>query len=248
MKYADKQLVRPQSEHGCDFGHGRRSVLVRNGKKELLHVAGAKHWGGVGADRQYSQSEIVLYPDDRGVCKQHTIATGRVGKQDWANIAEEIYKHLVARFPIELISLKHTLLLDEPGEVEGPPTREPAPKKVHPRIESDKIYRIFLEDDGKCRLVEFPVIKQSGGMITYLLPNGRESEKKTKQLIEEGAGGTVEEAITGYLCHYKEQVAEATERLRRAAHHFVYCDDNLTDAKHKIEAMLKEYEAGAPGA
>ena len=45
MKYADEQIVRPQHENGCDYGHGRRSVLARNGKQELLHIAGPEALG-----------------------------------------------------------------------------------------------------------------------------------------------------------------------------------------------------------
>ena len=141
-----------------------------------------------------------------------------------------------------LLSWRHTLLLDEPGEVTEPPPREPGPKKVHPRIESDKIFRIFLDDDGKCRLVESVIVKQGGGKITYRLGSGREIEKRTKDALDDGCGGTVEEAIEGYLRQYKEQVAEATTRLQRAAQHFAYTEDNLMDAKHRIEAMRKETE------
>jgi hypothetical protein len=240
VKYADEQITRPQHENGCDYGYGRRSVLVRNGKKMLLHCAGSKHWAGVGAGRRYSPPEIVIYPDERGVCKQYTLAEGRMTKQSWEDIAQKIYEHLGASFPLELISLKHTLLLDEPGEVTEPPVSIPGPKKVHPRIESDKIFRIYQEDDGKCKLLEFPIIKQGGGKLTYSLPNGRIIERPTKQLIEEGVAGTVDAAVDGFLRHHHEQVAEATTRLQRAAQHFAYAEDNLTDAKHRIEAMRKE--------
>lgn len=238
MKYADKQLTRPQHENGCDYGHGRRSVLVQNGKKQLLHIAGAKHWGGVGGGRSYSESEIVIYPSERGVCKQQALEKGRMTKEKWEAIAPAIYAHLGMNFQLDLISLKHTLLLDVPGEVSGPPPREPNQKKIHPRIESDKLYRVFQED-GKCKLAEADIIKQGGGKITYRLPNKREIEKRTKDLIDEGCGGTVDEAVAGYLRDYEAQLANGAERLHRAAESYAYYTDNLTEAKHRIEAMLQ---------
>lgn len=240
MKYADKQLVRPQHEGGCDYGHGRRSVLVQNGKKQLLHIAGSKHWGGVGSQREYSQSEIVIYPDEKGVCKQKTLAEGRMTTKRWEEIATKVYEHLGMGFDLKLISLKHTLLLDAEGEVDKPPEVPSTTKKVHPRIESDTIYRVLLDDDGKCKMLAFPIVKQGGGSIIYRLTNGREVDRRTKQLIEDGVGGTVEEAVAGYLKSYEGLVAEANERLRCAAHHFTYADDNLVEARQRIEVMLKE--------
>jgi hypothetical protein len=239
MKYADNQLVRPQHENGCDYGHGRRSVLVQNGKKQLLHIASAKHWGGIGAGRYSSPSEIVVYPHEGGACKQWALANGRMDKKKWNDIAEHIYTHLGVKFPMKLISLKHTLLLDEPGEVDGPPPPdESKPKKVHPRIESDKLYRIFQEE-GKCQLAEADIIKQGGGKITYRLSKGREIEKRTKDILEEGGGGTVDEAVAGYLRHYKEQLAAGAVRLQQAAESYAYYKDNLTEAEHRIEEMIK---------
>jgi hypothetical protein len=238
MKYADEQIVRPQHENGCDYGHGRRAVIVRNGKQQLLHVGGQKHWGGIGAGRYYGAAEIVIYPTEQGTCKQKSLAEGRMNRQRWEEIAEPIYAHLKMQFPLELISLKHTLLLDVEGEVDGPPPPDPSkPKKVHPRIESDKLYRIFQEEGG-CKLAEATIIKQGGGKLTYRLPNGREIEKRTKDILEEGGGGTVDEAVAGYLRHYEEQLAAGAERLHRAAESYAYYSENLTEAKHKIEAML----------
>jgi hypothetical protein len=240
MKYADEQLVRPQHENGCDYGHGRRSVLVRNGKKQLLHIAGSKHWGGIGAERCYSQSEIVLYPVEKEIGKQKTLTEGRMTPQKWAESAEAIFAHLGARFPIELIDLKHTLLLDEPGDVDGPPPRVPGSKRVHPRIESAHIVRIFIDDDLTYRFAEHPILKQGGGKITYQTPAGHERERRTKDLILDGYAGDRDGAVAAFLQIYEEQVAEARGRLERAAHHFVYTDDRLAEAKQKIEILLRE--------
>jgi hypothetical protein len=240
MKYATKQLVRPQHEHGCDYGHGRRSVLIQNGKKQILHIASAKHWGGIGAGRYSSKSEIAAYPVENGVCKQQTLAEGRMNKKRWQEIAVKIYEHLGMGFDLNLISLQHTLLLDQEGEVESPPELPTKPKKVHPRIESDRFFRVFMDEDGKTKLVEFPIVKQGGGKIAYRLPNGREVDKSTKQLIEDGAGSTADEAVAVYLRDFEGRVTNAMERLCRAADSYSYHNDSLTEAKNRIEAMLKE--------
>jgi hypothetical protein len=242
MRYAEKQIVRPQSEDGCDYGHGRRSVLVRNGKKEILHISGQKHWGGVGAERYYSASEIVAYPSDKETCKQKTLAEGRMTRARWAEIAEAMFAHLGTRFPIELIALKHTLLLDEPGELGGPPPRDPdAPKKPPPpRIDSDKIYRVFVNEGGRCQLAECRIIRQSAGKILYTLGGGGERERRTRDIIADGGAGTVEDAVAAYLETYEEQVAEATARLQRAASNYDHANDMLIEARHRVEAMLEE--------
>ena len=265
MKYADEQIVRPQEENGCDYGSGRRSVLVRNGKKEILHCAGAKHWGGIGMERSYSNVEIVAYPvkGHGGSCMQRTLyptdadlkalkEAGKtkvsIGRKQWEQIALEMFTHLeyAAGFDIGLISLKHTLLLDEPGEVDEPPPREPAPRVEHPRIESDTVCKVIHdeEDFKRLLLIEFPIVKQKGGKITYRLHNGHEIEKRTKDAIADGWGGNAEEAIAGYLRHYEEEVAEATGRLQRAASHYDYTNDNLIEAKNRIEVMRKEITPG----
>jgi hypothetical protein len=240
MRYADIQIVRPSHEGGCDYGHGRRSVLARNGTQFLLHIAGAKHWGGIGADRYYSPAEIAIYPAGQGACKQLTLAEGRMTGARWAEIAEAIYAHLRTRFPIELISLPHTLLLDEPGDVAEPPPRDPAPKKVHPRIESDRLYRVWVDDDGRSRLLESASVKQGGGKITYRLANGLERDRPIKEVIAEGWAGTPEEAVAAFLRPYEEEVAAADERLRRAASHFAYTDERLDEARNRIKAMREE--------
>jgi hypothetical protein len=129
--------------------------------------------------------------------------------------------------------------------VDGPPKSEPGPKKVHPRIESDAIYRIWRGDDNKLKLDRAPIVRQGGGTITYKLPSGRTIEKRTKQLIEDGCGATIEEAVAGFMRYYEQQTAGATERLQRAAEHYSYCSDQLADAKHRIEEMLREVELGA---
>jgi hypothetical protein len=260
MKYADEQITRPQHENGCDYGHGRRSVLVQNGKQQILHIGNAKHWGGIGAGRYGSSVEIVAYPVKDATCRQKTLyptdedkkalevqakAVGKevrvtIGMKQWEQIATRMFEHLGMGFDLKLISLKHTLLLDVEGEIDGPPPPDASkPKKVHPRIESDKLYRIFQEE-GKCKLAEANIIKQGGGKITYKLPTGREIEKRTKDILEEGGGGTVDEAVAGYLRHYQEQLAAGADRLHRAAESYAYYKDNLSDAEHKIEDMLKE--------
>jgi hypothetical protein len=245
VKYAEKQLVRPQHENGCDYGHGRRSVLVQNGKQQILHVAGSKHWGGIGAGRHYSPSHIAAYPDERGTCKQRTLAEGRMTMQKWAEIADAIRAHLGVEFSLELISLTHTLLLDEPGEVAGPPpATQVHKKKVHPRIESDTLYRYTFRDNSKFELLKFPITKQVNGVTVYKLENGREVDRRTKHLIDEGCAGTVEGAKEAYLKYYKEQREEALERLKRAADHYAYANDNLTEAKQRIEALDKEQTDG----
>jgi len=255
MKYADQQIVRPQHEGGCDYGHGRRSVLVQNGKKQILHIGNAKHWGGIGAQRYGSNVEIVAYPSKDDTCRQKTLyptdaelkviqAAGKkviIGRKQFEQIATQMFEHLGIGFDLKLISLKHTLLLDVEGEVDGPPPRDPTVKKIHPRIESDTIYRIFHEDNV-CKVVKCPIIKQGGGKITYRLKQGqgREVTRPTKQLLEEGCGGTLDEAVEGYLQEYKKSVVDATERLTRAADNYSYNSDRLIEAKHRIEEMLKE--------
>jgi hypothetical protein len=241
MKYAEKQIVRPSQEGGCDYGHGKRRVLFRRGKKDILKVDGAKHWGGVGSDRQYSAMEIAAFPVEDQTCRQKTLAEGRMTNARWAEIAEAIFAHLGMRFDVvKLVSIEHTLLLDEPGEVDGPPARDPAPKKVHPRIESDRLWRVYQDDDGTLKPIGCVILKQGGGKITYQMPNGRENEKRTKDLIEDGAAGTLEGAAAAYLRSYEERVAEAVLRLTRAADNYSDANDTLREQQHKIEAMFKE--------
>jgi hypothetical protein len=250
MRYADEQIVRPQHENGCDYGCGRRSVLVQNTithpkkgriKVQLIHVGGSKHWGGIGAGRYYGATEIAIYPTDDGSgCRQKALAEGRMTRAKWEEIALEIYSHLQTEFPLELVSLKHTLLLDEPGEVDGPPPRDPAKKVMHPRIESDCVYRVFRDEDGKYKFAEGKIVKQGGGKITYKLGSGREIEKRTRTFIEEGGAGSREEAAAAYLREFEERRNSATERLQRAAQSFAYADDQFTEAKNHIEEMLSE--------
>jgi hypothetical protein len=240
MKYAERQLV-SADDGSCDRGSARRSVLVRNGKKEIIHVAGAKHWGGVGAEREYTGAHIIAYPVAGELCQDKHLESGKMNGAKWAGIAEAMFAHLGTRFPIELISLKHTLLLDEPGELDGPPPPAPSvPTKKPPRIDSDKIYRIFHDDDGTCQLIEVRIIRQVGGKITYMLSGGGERERRTKDIIADGGAGTVEGAVAAYLATFEERAAEATTRLQRSAQNFAYADDMLSEARQRIEAMLGE--------
>jgi hypothetical protein len=254
MKYADEQIIRPQHEGGCDYGYGVRKVLVQNTvthpkkgriKVQLIHIGSAKHWGGIGAGRYYSSPELALYPSDKDTCKQNKIfeitKKTPLNKAKWEELAPQIFEFLGMGFDLKLISLQHTLLLDEEGELDGPPPRDPKEKVIHPRIESDTVYRVFHEDN-KCRVAKGAIVKQGGGKITYRLGSGREIEKRTKQLLEEGGAGTPEEAAAAYLREYEKQRDEATERLQRAAESYSYRADQLAEAKARVEEMLKEQQ------
>lgn len=190
MKYADKQLFRPQCENGIDYGTGLRAVLARRGPRDVLHVAGFKSWGGVGCERDYQLTEIALwFPYARDGHRQEAIHQGRLGRDGFAPLAEKIIGHLGVDFDVRLLSLRHTLLLDEPGEVEGPPKR--GPNRKHPRTTAERLYRVQRDPDDEPRMVEYVVDAQQVGKarLTRVGGRGRVEVVRIEHLAREGYAG-----------------------------------------------------------
>lgn len=241
MRYADEQLTRPRVEHGCDFG-SRRAILVRNGKDELIHQAGHKYWGGIG-QQAYSPSQLCLYgPKFKAAYHyQKDIHKGRIKPEDWERLAPQIHAHLGAEFPIELISLKHTLLLDEPGEVSGPPAK--APPKKYPRVAGPCLYRVIEVDDddqSSLKVVEYPVVSQAKGRVTYKDRGGCDQALKVEQLADRGYSETRDGALDLYLDARGARIKEHANAVLHFARRYAASMEAYRRAREEIKALRAE--------
>lgn len=249
MRYAEEQLTRPQVEYGSDFGYGRRSVLVRNGDKQLLHQAGHKYWSGQG-QQGYAPARIVLHGPGIGYNRHKEIYQGRVSPEVWRELAPQIHAHLGMEFPLDLINLKHTLLLDEPGEVVGPPPRAEA--REYPRVLSERLYRVVEnpEDRKNLKIREYRVEKQSRGVVTLgyevrrrdpetgdIRISRREVTSKVELLGGAGYGETVEAAKRLYLEACETTVESTQQALLEAAMYYARAKDDLAEARERLKAL-----------
>lgn len=240
MKYAEKQLVRPQREHGSDYGYGRRSVLARNGPRQILHVASQKSWGGTACERYTSPAEIATWDDKGGgYARQHTLKEGRMTRKDWAEIAPAIYDHLKKSFPIELIVLDRTLLLDEPGELAGPPPRPPRkPPTRRPALVGARYYSVDDAFSDTTTLRTYEVVAQERDRVTIrALPHGRDNTIRLAELTARFQP-TPEAAGQAYLGVYEARVETTRVGLERAARMFTTAQEDHAEAVAEVKALL----------
>lgn len=251
MRYAEEQLTRPRMEHGSDFGYARRSVLVRNGEKQLLHQAGYKYRSGIG-QQGYTSTEIALYGPKVSYNGRKVIHKGRVTPEVWQELAPQIYEHLGMEFPLKLISLKHTLLLDESGEVTEPPTRPKSPACEYPRVASEDLYRVVEnpEDRKNLKIREYKVEKQSRDTVTFsyevrirnprtgeIRISRREDSGKVERLAGAGYAETIEAAKQMYLKTYEDTVKSTQRDILAAAMYYARAKDDLAEARERLKAL-----------
>jgi hypothetical protein len=242
MKYVD-QIVRPRSEYGCDYGYARRSVLVRSGDRDLLHIAGHSGRAGIGM-REYWPAEIALWrPDVSIMQRQKTIHTGRITRTDWELLAPQIYAHLGTEFSLDLIDRTRTLLLDQPGEVE-PPAYTRKPPAEQPRV-GPRLYRIYDDQMGDdVRLVEFDVVAQRRNRVTVRRTGVTiERDVRLDQLKDRGYGETSDEALELYLNTYREKLKAVAAALLRATTSYAAAEGDLAAAQERLNTMKEETRA-----
>jgi hypothetical protein len=249
MRYAATPLERPQCEGGVDYGHGRRTVLVRNGDRELLHVAGAKHWSGVGMDRSYSPAEIALWhgwtrEPGSVIGRQETLLEGgRFTPARLASVSEAIYEHLGIRFPLDLIDLRQTLLLDEPGTIDRPPARRPrADPTPRPRVRSAILYQV-VEDPTpdappfSIRVIALPVLAQKGGKVTVATRSG-ERRLAVDRLAESGIAETAAQAAELFIGRHYARAKEAEQDWLAANRRRVQAVERLDGYRDAVRLAL----------
>lgn len=226
MRYANTQLTRPQYELGGDWGHGRRSVLVRNGKRQLIHQRSYTGWSGIGMTATVNATWSLWDDAAPGTMGHKTdIHEGRMTPTRLAELAPRICEFLGVTFDVGLIRLNRTLLLDEaPGDVPEAPAPTPRKKPTPaPRVDGDTLYRI-VERDDRPALAVFAVDEQRRGVVSYHLESvggvpadrSRGNERKVTSLAEHGLASTIEGAVDLYLADIRKRLADAQLAKARA--------------------------------
>lgn len=248
MKYADTQLTRPQYEVGGDWGHGRRSVLVRNGQRQLIHQKSYTGWSGIGMTATFPATWSLWSNEASGLMEHKIdIHEGRMTPQILATLAPRICEFLGVTFDIGLIRLNRTLLLDEaPGDVPEPPAPTPRkPPTPSPRVAGDTLYRI-VEREDRPALAVFAIDEQRRGVVSYALASvggvpavpGRGFERKVTDLAAHGMAPTIEGAVELYLADATKRLADARLTRARAVAAIKQHDRTLRELTHAVRQAV----------
>jgi hypothetical protein len=129
--FADKQIVRPRVEHGCDWERVR-VVLARDERegeetagRELWWMKPGKTWGGVGQERRYVRAELATAaPEASGGVLGFRTKTlqegGHIGTHMLLSHREKIEDHFGgARFAEAVVPWATLIILpwEEPPEL-----------------------------------------------------------------------------------------------------------------------------------